>query len=272
MGFEWRLLPLRWVTLMLNPRPLYPEGDGLAQRYWWILPGLAGIAAATLADHERRLRHLFVGGTAIAFTCVYLCYRDLHVPGLFGFSNQHYFKWVVPLFALYAAGFVHLLIVRRKFATCAVAGCVVLSLSCWRPRLVIDTRPSDVTVLPDGHGLALPEGLAPLNVVYLAASPEDFVGLYLGAHVIDQNGHVLHANADFKIFPVPSGFMLMPLRVLPTTAATLHLTSSVKLDPSTQVFIGRQDIVFGLPCAVLHKRDDCQYAHSPAGAREAGLF
>ncbi len=261
IGFEWRLLPLRWVTLMLNPKPLYPEGTGLAQAYWWILPGMAGIITGILADRGRRLHHLFVGGTAILFTCMYLCYRDLHVPGLFGFNNQHYFKWVIPVFALYCAGLARFLFVERKLAAVAAATAVIISLSCWRAELVAIAAPPGAAVLPDGHGLVLPGGPAPLDIAYLAASPDDFIGLYLGHHTIDQGSTIWHANSDFKIFPIPLGFMLLPLRVLPQQPSILHLQSAVTLNTYEKVFSARQRVVFGLPCMILHKRSSCQYTN-----------
>ncbi len=164
IGFEWRLLPLRWVTLLLSPKPLYPQGDGFAEVYWFVLPGLAGIFVAILADRGRRLHHLVVGGGAIVFLCLYLCYRDLQVSGLFLFQNQHYLKWTVPVFGLYALALPYFLIVRRQLlASMAALACVGL-LSCWRAELVVVSAQPAATVLADGQGVDVPNDLSGVDL------------------------------------------------------------------------------------------------------------
>ena len=259
VGFEWRLLPLRWVTLLLSPRPLYPEGDGFAKVYWFVLPGLAGIVAAILADRGRRLRHAVVGGAAVAFLCLYLCYRDLHVRGLFSFENQHYFKWTLPVFGLYALGVPYLLAVRREIAASMAAVAAVALLSCWRAELIVVPGQPLATVLADGRGLALPQGLARLDDAVLAPAPNDFLGLYFGQHTIEAGGHAFMAGSDFKVLPIPSGFMVVPLRPLPPGPAELHLATAEPLDPSATVVMGRQAIVFGLPCLIAPRRAACRF-------------
>ena len=47
-GLEWRLLPMRWVMLVIDPQPLLPEGRGMAEVFPWILPGVAGLCLAVL--------------------------------------------------------------------------------------------------------------------------------------------------------------------------------------------------------------------------------
>lgn len=103
IGFEPRLLPIRWVTLMIDPRPLYPDGRGLAEVFFWIAPGFAGMAA-TLVGTRRTLlpAHILVVATMCADIVLFLIYRDLHPTGLWRFGSFHYFKWTLPLFALYA--------------------------------------------------------------------------------------------------------------------------------------------------------------------------
>jgi hypothetical protein len=259
IGFEWRLLPLRWVTLLLSPVPLFPAGAGLAQVFWWVLPGIAGIFACVLADRGRRARHALVGGGAIVFLCVYLCYRDLHAPGLFLYHNHHYFKWVIPVFALYAVALPAVLCVRRGWAGVAAGIAMTVLLGCWRPELEVTNRHSAARVLPGGDGIALPDGLTPLDIAYLVAAPDDFLGFYLGPHELVQAGGSWPVNAAFKLFPVPFGIMLTPLRVLPAEPATLRLGTATRLNAGSPVIEARQRIVFGLPCAVLRRRAVCGY-------------
>jgi hypothetical protein len=259
VGFEWRLLPLRWVTLLLSPRPLYPQGEGYAEVYWFVLPGLAGIVAMVLGDTGRRFRHAVVGGAAIAFLCLYLCYRDLHVLGLFLFQNQHYLKWTLPLFGLYALALPYLLVLRRRVTACVVAVAVVASLSCWRAELVAIPAQPPATVLAGGEGLALPRGMKRVADAVLAASPDDFLGLYFGKHTIEADGQSFDAGIDFKLIPVPFGFMMIPLRPLPGGPSELHLAAPIRLSPAAVVVAARQAIVFGLPCLIAPGRPVCRY-------------
>ena len=258
IGFEWRLLPLRWVTLLLSPKPLYPEGMGFAEVYWYTLPGLAGIIAAVLTDRGRRLRHFLVGGTAIVFVCVYLCYRDLQVLGLFLFRNQHYFKWTLPVFGLYTCALPYLLFARRGFTAVAAALAIVALMACWRAKLVVVAAEPAATVLSDGSGLALPHGLSGLGRAILVSVPDDFLSLYFGKHTLDAAGRTFIANADFKVLPVPFGLMVVPLRPLPAEPSVLHLAEPLRLDPAAPVLTARQAIIFGLPCSIAPRRAICR--------------
>ena len=259
VGFEWRLLPLRWVTLLLSPKPLYPAGSGFAAVYWFVLPGLAGIAAAIAADRGRRLRHVVVGGAAVVFLCLYLCYRDLLVQGLFTFENQHYFKWTLPVFAFYALGLLYFLFVRREFVVCATAAAFVMLLSCWRAQLDMVLSQPAATVLADGRGLALPHGLSGLDDAVLASAPDDFLAQYFGSHVLEADGRRFMAGSDFKVVPVPFGLMVIPLRPLPDDPSQLRLADPIRLTPSAAVLTARQTLVFGLPCFIAPHREACRF-------------
>ncbi len=103
-GFEWRLLPLRWVILMIDPKPLFIDGQGLAQVFPWIVPGLVGMVALLLARRVSvpRFVHWAVVAAVMADVVQFLCYRDLHPDYLWQNGVYHYFKWTLPFFGLYA--------------------------------------------------------------------------------------------------------------------------------------------------------------------------
>ena len=162
--------------MFLGPEPLYPAGEGLAIVYPYILPGLAGIVVTVLADRGRRFIHGAVGGGAIAMLCLYLCYRDLQVMGLFTIGNQHYFKSTLPVFALYAL-LLPVVTWRRRcwgITTGAIAAIVILSL--WRPVTLPGTLQANV--LADGTGLSLPDGLPHVDDRIDVRAPKRF-RLYL---------------------------------------------------------------------------------------------
>jgi hypothetical protein len=262
LGFEWRLLPLRWVLLVLDPRPVLADGKGLIEGFPWIVPGIAGCAAALLvpAAQARGLRlvnAVVIGGAAL-HVAIYLCYRDLHPGGLFQFSNFHYFKWVLPVLALYAVRLVWALVVRpQRFAVALVGIVPLVVLLPWR--ISLDAVAPAVPLAPGYSGLAL-NVTADVNDVHnvlMVPTNADPGRLYGGGHSLDIGGRNW-GFVDFRAYPQPGGFMLTPLRPLGSGAAVL------KLEPGTGAFrtsalpvLARQNIVFGVPCLIWSERRAC---------------
>src|SRR6516165_4122113 len=104
IGFEWRLLPIRWVTLMLDPRPLFMEGRGAIEVYPWIVPGLAGMAVyLTMPDRRcSRISHAIVIGAAAMYLTAYFFYQQKEAYDIWRYMVYHYFKWLFPVFGFYA--------------------------------------------------------------------------------------------------------------------------------------------------------------------------
>ena len=255
IGFEWRLLPLRWVTLVLSPQPEFGTGDGLEAFFPYLLPGIAGVLAC-ICVAGARVRHTLIGGTACAFLALYLCYRDLHVQGLNEYMNHHYFKWALPVFALYALNLVHLAVLERHRFAAGAAVAVVVLLSLWRVDLVTDARAMPAVIAADGRGVVLPGGLPRLDDAVLIPASDDYLSVYFGHHAIVAGGQRYQASVDFKLYPIPQGFMLAPLRPLPGKLS-LELAAPLRLDPGATTVAVRQRIKFGLPCIVLARRATC---------------
>ena len=255
IGFEWRLLPLRWVSLVLSPQPEFGAGDGLEGFFPYLLPGIAGVLACLCPPGRAWVRHALVGGTACGFLGLYLCYRDLHVQGINQFLNYHYFKWVLPVFALYALNLLHLLVLERRVAACAAVAAVAV-LCLWRVELATDARAAPAAVASDGRSVSLPQGLPRVDQAVLIPSPDDYLSIYFGHHEIVSGGRRLLASVDFKLYPVPFGFMLAPLRPLPGPLS-LELATPLRLDPGAATIAVRQRLKFGLPCIVLPRRATC---------------
>jgi hypothetical protein len=262
LGFEWRLLPLRWVLLVLDPRPVLADGKGLIEGFPWIVPGMAGCAAALVVPAVRarglRLVNAVVVGGACLHVAIYLCYRDLHPGGLFQFSNFHYFKWVLPVMALYAVRFGWALAVGPQRVATALVGVVPLVILLpWRISLDAVTPP--VPLAPSYSGLAL-NFTADFNDVHnvlMVPTNADPGRLYGGGHSVDIGGRNW-GFVEFRAYPQPGGFMLTPLRPLGAGPAVL------KLEPGTGAFrtsalpvLARQNIVFGVPCLVWSERRAC---------------
>ena len=87
IGFDWRLIPLHWVTLVLDARPLLEDSQGLVEAFPWVALGLGGLVVflvLPLVGIDRSV-HLTVASAAVAHILIYMAYRDLHPGGLFRF-------------------------------------------------------------------------------------------------------------------------------------------------------------------------------------------
>ena len=271
VGFEWSLLPLRWVTLFVGPQPLFPSGQGLVQVFPWIVPGLAGMAAClALPDRHSRPRHALVIGTTALHCAFYLAYRDLHPQGLFHFNNYHYFKWVLPVFGLYAALLVyHLAASPRRLRLAGVGLLAIVAPFCWRAGWKPDPdRAGDVAVI-DARSFVVRGGFRSAADAVLLAAPGGFEQVFLGDHTLRVDGHTGHANNDVKAFPVPGGLLFAPLRRYPARDTVVTLGASLRIDPAIPAAIGTQRAVFGLPCWPWPGRARCEpaeYLLAPAVA------
>jgi hypothetical protein len=253
-GFEWRLLPLRWVTLFINSRPLFPEGPGLAQTFPWILPGIAGMVAIPLISSRRdRGRHLLVVAAVAIYCAVYLAYRDLHPQGLWRYNNYHYFKWTLPIFAFYGVFWIVDIVASNRRSRLIVPGALaVVALFSWRAewRAPASAYSSGDAVVSGAHQLILRHGpwSVDAGVLFGTVGKPEWGSIYFADQVIRIGGETFHLNADFKIFPVAAGLLLAPLRRLPAGEAVISFDPGITVDPNIPPVIGRQRVVFGLPC------------------------
>ena len=250
MGFEWRLMPLRWVTLFIGPRPLFPEGYGLARMFPWIAPGVAGMAAVFVAarGRDRAIRHGLVVAAVTAHCAFYLAYRDLHPPGLWLYNNYHYFKWVLPVFGLYSVFLLITLVSSpARWRAGLVATAVVVLLFPWRPEWIAD-RASHPIDIKDPHAFILHGGFPAIDSALLFKAQASWEASYLGHHEMHIDGSTFREYADFRVYQVEDGFLLVPLRPLPPGDVAFTTDPGMMINPDFVPVIGRQRIVPGLPC------------------------
>lgn len=106
-GFNFAWLGWKAYVLLVDPRAWFGGGAGLLGYAPWLLAGAAGMIAACFATPpERRPVILAVGTAGLVYTILMLAYVDLLPSGLWRFGNVHYFKWLFPLYGLFALRFV----------------------------------------------------------------------------------------------------------------------------------------------------------------------
>lgn len=105
-GFNFAWLGWKAYVLLVEPRAWFGEGVGLLDAAPWLLLGGAGMLAAWWTPPARRPVTLAVATAGAVYVILMLAYVDLLPTGLWRFNNVHYFKWVFPLFGLFALRFV----------------------------------------------------------------------------------------------------------------------------------------------------------------------
>ena len=254
VGFEWRLLPLHWIELMISARPVVPEGLGLIQVLPFVGTGLLGLVAATVVPRADRLRHLLIMAAIISSMVFYLSYRDLHASGLWLFSNYHYFKWSFGLLGLYNVILVRM-VVRRSGQDLLWLVPLGLLLFCWRvaPNRVAGSVGTTAT----SHSFSIPVPALGIDEAVIASAIGPFDPIYFGPHVLAIGGHPLLPIQDFKALPIFGGLMITPLRPWPAGLLTVRLIPSISLDREPAPFLARLDLHFGMPCWLGERQAGC---------------
>jgi hypothetical protein len=246
IGFNFHLLPLRWVLIIIGPTPL-TEGRGIAMVFPWVISGIAGmLACLAFPGREGRAPHLLLAAAVVFSLVLFLSYRDLHPPGIWGMGNVHYFKWLLPFFALYTLALVLALAISpKRIALLLVAVGSIIALFCWRPELrAAPGTPAGIVQAP--NRLTLPQGLPHIDDAVLVAGTGGWGDIYQGFYLAHAPHRDYEATVDFKAYPRPGGFLLIPLnRIGPDTT---FVFPGVRLDLSTPPVALRQALVFSPPC------------------------
>lgn len=123
IGLKPSWLLWKAYLILVEPRPWYPAGRGLLVACPWLVLGLAGLMLALATDPRRRAAAAMLALAAGGYVACMLSYVDFTPAGLWRYNNVHYFQWVMPLFALFAAT---LLRDGPRFP-CASAAAVILA-------------------------------------------------------------------------------------------------------------------------------------------------
>jgi hypothetical protein len=256
IGFDWRLLPLRWVTLVLDPRPLLPEGMGLAEALPWIVPGFGGLLFLVAGHGRDSAAWRFIAVSILLHWMLYLSYRDLQPYGLWRFNNVHYFKWTFPFLVL--AGF--RLIAAFASATsrrrALIASACSLAFLLWQP---IGVETGRTPVLPGQSGsVPLAGDLSSVHDAVFLPLRGGWRDIYFGPPTLSARGVTYDHTSDFKLQPLPGGALLQPLRPLPPGPLVFRAGPETQLIEGADIVSVREVIEFGIPCGILPHRAACR--------------
>lgn len=98
-GFELELFWQRLYGLVIDPLPLWGEGDGMARSAPWLLLAVPG---GVLGLRRWGLPFAAVAVVVVANVTLYTAYRDMAPTNLWRFNLVHYYKVSYPLAALIA--------------------------------------------------------------------------------------------------------------------------------------------------------------------------
>lgn len=147
-GLNFRQLGWKVYLILVEPKPWFPDGHGLLRACPWLIVGAAGMIVALLPGQALRPMMALLVAVATVYTAITLCYVDLLPSGLWRYGNVHYFKWLFPLFALFAVQFCRS--IRRRSVACAAALLGLLLLSAIRlvPSAAGPDDPARVLLFP----------------------------------------------------------------------------------------------------------------------------
>ena len=258
LGFEWRLLPLRWVTLVLDARPLLPEGVGLAEGLPWIAPGFAGlIFLAMMSLREKEHAWRLVAAAIAACWIAYLCYRDLQPYGLWRFYNLHYFKWTFPFLTLAGMRLIAALGAPRDRRLALVAVCAAVPVMVWQP-VGRPAAPSPVQAGTDAGGVEITQDLSNvLDAVFLPVQGS-WRNVYFNAATLSGSGQAFRNTRDFKLLPVQGGALLQPVRLLPNPPLVFRPGPDTTIESGKAVIGVSEGFRLGIPCGIFPHRAGCR--------------
>ncbi len=228
-GFEPRLFPFQWVTIMVAPKPVLASTPSLLRAFPWIFTGLAGILAGILGARAKGSLHgyLLMGAAVVANIAVYLCFRGLQAGGLFIYDNHHYFKIVsvcsLVLSVALVDGFTRSWQAR---GACVVALMLACCLLPWRVGFTPDTGASYTM---QGRSIFLPHGFGSLDYVVLIRGERHDPAFENDGLVLKINGFEVANRFDYADVFSADGLAVEPLRDLPAGPAEIDVPPSLDL-------------------------------------------
>jgi hypothetical protein len=180
-GLKLPWLPWKAYVLLVEPQPWFPDGPSLLAVCPWIPFGVAGLAVTIACRPDQRLAALTVGLPALAYAVTLLSYVDLLPSGMWRYGNIHYFKWLLPMFALFGLLFARGWL-RHKRASAAALTVVLLAAS--------------IRLVPVG---AAPD--EPARALIFSAVQDRFNPIYMARSIIADRAGTMRNTIEYHQVP-----------------------------------------------------------------------
>jgi hypothetical protein len=214
-GFFLADLAEKFISIWLDGLTLYGEPNaGLTERYPWLFVSVAGLLWALIRG-DAALRSVAVA--IVLLFVLYLPYGDLLPNGLWRFLNIHYFKWIFPFMALFAA----LLIKQTWFAwrertgrfltSTLLLGIPFLLLSL---HLVLVVVPVSTRTTNNQASISFDLPNNKIDFVDFKGLSGGFTDVYFGSHRLILDDKELTRVRDYRLLPMTWGVRMLFIRPL----------------------------------------------------------
>ncbi len=204
-------LPIKLYSLFLDPHALFgADGDPVALlvRFPWLVLGVIGMTACLFRGGKK-------GAVALglfAYVFLYASYFDLIPGGLWRYNNIHYFKWLFPLWGLFAVQFFLDLRQKETRPSLAVALLLFLFLAGWHPVLEPLAAKEAFFTAQDSFAVRFekPEELDVLDFTGPGHTEENLT--FWRTQDVKADGAPLMDFHDARLLPMPFGARLLFLK------------------------------------------------------------
>ncbi len=229
MGFQFGELPMKTELLLIAPRPWFSSGSGLLMRLPWMVAGFAGMLLLPCLQQRVARRGLtLLTAMMLAYMALFFSYVDLLPSGLWTYKNVHYFKWLLPGFAL--LGVVFLRALRRA------------------PRRVPILALLAVVLLSAVRLVPVPAAGGAARLLQYPGARPDWSDAYFGhARLADAHG-VFENILTMRILPDDQGVRVLSLS-RPFQGRPLWLQQAgLSIAPDRVPRAWAEHVAFGWPC------------------------
>jgi hypothetical protein len=257
-GFEWRIIPFRWVTMFLDTRPYLPDGEAVLAHFPYVALGFAGCTAAfaTATSRQQVMRHAIVVGMLVLHIAIYCGYRELLPAAIYRFGAIHYFKTSIPLLTMYGVYFLWLVGFTSRRLRAAVAGIAALALLLpWRVELQ-QVRDGRAPPRGEGNSVVFNADLTDVGNSILLPTLGDWNLGYLDDHLLQMDGRNL-GWFQLRLVSQPGGTMLVPIRPIAKGEGRITPKRWTVRNGVEGAYV-RWRFVYGIPCVLWNdERPEC---------------
>lgn len=186
----------RLYSVLIDPRPLYGEGEGLVQRAPWLVIAIPALLVGAVASGWRVA---LIAAVVVVNIGLYTAYADFLPHGIWRYYNIHYLKLSYPLLALLAFNGIRLCWQQPKM----LAPALVLGLAMLSIRFEAVQLPALAVKVDDERSLSFTcAGCRRARVAVIQPGLLNYSQIYYENHVARIGADQFRNIYDFRTIPV----------------------------------------------------------------------